>query len=487
MEPPENQKSTIHITVKHGQAQGIEVRFTDSFTIGRGSENDVQLIDTAVSRNHVKFVFDGENWQVQDMGSSNGTFLNGERITTIPLPEQADIQLGKGGPVITAIIEKKETPKNGHTLKERETERLSSETQIIRHYFDKSSTEEAGEHTMMIRRAFEKAHKKKSQKYWVIIGVSLLILITSIGVIAYQKHKINKFKLTAQNIFYDMKSLELQINKLEDVIRVSGNASQANELQDKRLKLRDMEKNYDNFVKELGTYKKLSEEERVIYRMARVFGECELGIPADFAQEVMSYIKKWKSTNRLKEGLERAKTRGYTPVIAKAMNDNNLPPQFFFLALQESGFNERAVGPSTRFGYAKGMWQFIPMTADAYNLLVGPLFAQPVYDPVDDRFNFEKATNAAARYLKYINNTDAQASGLLVMASYNWGEGRVINAIRQMPENPGERNFWKLLAIKSIPQETYDYVFYIFSASVICDNPKLFGFDGDCPDFKKAN
>jgi hypothetical protein len=37
------------------------------------------------------------------------------------------------------------------------------------------------------------------------------------------------------------------------------------------------------------------------------------------------------------------------------------------------------------------------------------------------------------------------------------------------------------LAKKNIPQETYDYVFYIFSATVIYENPRLFGFNFDCP------
>ena len=50
-----------------------------------------------------------------------------------------------------------------------------------------------------------------------------------------------------------------------------------------------------------------------------------------------------------------------------------------------------------------------------------------------------------------------------------------------MPENPADRNFWKLLKYQKIPQETYDYVFYIFSAMVIGENPRLFGFDFDNP------
>jgi hypothetical protein len=50
-----------------------------------------------------------------------------------------------------------------------------------------------------------------------------------------------------------------------------------------------------------------------------------------------------------------------------------------------------------------------------------------------------------------------------------------------MPGNPRDRNFWKLLEQHNIPKETYDYVFYIFSASVIGENPQLFGFDFENP------
>ena len=52
-----------------------------------------------------------------------------------------------------------------------------------------------------------------------------------------------------------------------------------------------------------------------------------------------------------------------------------------------------------------------------------------------------------------------------------------------MPENPRERNFWLLLEkfVSRIPDETYNYIFRIFSAAVIGENPRLFGFDFDNP------
>ena len=69
------------------------------------------------------------------------------------------------------------------------------------------------------------------------------------------------------------------------------------------------------------------------------------------------------------------------------------------------------------------------------------------------------------------------------MASYNWGENRVNRLINEMPANPRDRNFWTFLDKyrHKIPQETYDYVFYIFSAAVIGENPRLFGFNLDNP------
>jgi len=129
------------------------------------------------------------------------------------------------------------------------------------------------------------------------------------------------------------------------------------------------------------------------------------------------------------------------------------------------------------------MWQFIPTTALKYGLKTGPLVNEPIADLRDDRHHFGKSTLAAAKYLRDIYTTDAQASGLLVMASYNWGERQIIELIQSMPQNPRDRNFWRLTSKyrRRIPKETYDYVFSIFSAAVIGENPRLFGFEFDNP------
>jgi membrane-bound lytic murein transglycosylase D len=465
---------TILIKIKDS-----EIRFTDTFTIGRGTDCGLQMADNRVSRHHTRIELDGKRWIVKDLGSANGTYLNGARVEQTPLPARSEIQIGREGPIISVIIESQDPLPEERPAPKPKT--FSSETQIIKHYFDKAKAGEAGEHTMMFLRAFNREHKKKSRKYVMAIGVVLLLLAISGSVILYQKRNLSNLTTAAESIFYSMKSMELQIAKLEEVVILKADQAQIKELAERRAKLKEMGKDYDNFVKQLGIYKRLSEEERIIFRVARLFGECDIIIPRSFLKEVMNYVNKWKATDRLRNGLLRAKSRSYAPTVSAVMKQYNLPPQYFFLALQESGFDERAVGPATRYGHAKGIWQFIAATAHKYGLEPGPLYEKPVYDSLDDRFHFEKATIAAGKYLRDLNNTEAQASGLLVMACYNWGENRIIPIVDKMPENPKERNFWRLLATNKVPQETYDYVFYIFSAAVICEDPRLFGLDIECP------
>jgi membrane-bound lytic murein transglycosylase D len=245
---------------------------------------------------------------------------------------------------------------------------------------------------------------------------------------------------------------------------------------------REMESNYEKYVANLYD-RRLNEKDRLILQVTRRFGECELAAPPEYVREVNRYIRMWQSTNRLAEAVKTAQDLGYTKTIASVFMAQDLPPHYFYLALQESDFNRFNVGPRTRWGIAKGMWQFIPETGQTYGLKIGPLVDLPRADAADDRFDWEKATGAAARYVKDIYATDAQASGLLVMASYNWGEQRVIDLLRKMPRDPRQRNFWKLLELyrERMPLQTYNYVFSIVSAAVIGENPRLFGFKFDNP------
>ena len=139
------------------------------------------------------------------------------------------------------------------------------------------------------------------------------------------------------------------------------------------------------------------------------------------------------------------------------------------------------------------MWQFIPSTGERYGLDPGPLSETAQRDPSDDRQDFALASDAAARYLRDLHGVLTQASGLLVMAAYNWGEHRVAPRLEslptprdvfqaefaEVPTNPSSRNYWTFLSEYGdrMPDQTKDYVIKIFSAAVIGQAPEHFGFE----------
>ena len=466
----------IRVRIEKGKAEKTDFHFTEPFRIGRDKDCEVWITDDVVSRSHAEVVFVEGRWWVQDLQSGNGTFVDDKRVNRAPVAEHTTVKLGISGPILsltTEQVSEAEASDRDHTV-----------THYMRRYFDDSDGKDVGQHTMMVRQAFKQVQEKQKKKFVGIIAVVVCLFLAA-GTYAVYKHmEVRKQRLLAGDIFYAMKSLELEFAGFLKAARRSQDPESLQHVEKYRARRKEMEETYDQFINTLEVYGKgISEKEQVILRIARTFGECEINMPAGFVEEILSYIEKWKSTKRLETAIGRARRKGYIPKISETMLANDMPPQFFYLALQESNFDVNACGPKTRYGIAKGMWQFIPSTAVNYGLRTGPLVNLRRHDPRDERHHFGRSTLAAARYLRDIYDTEAQASGLLVIASYNWGERRVIERIRRMPENPRERNFWRLLADyrNEIPQETYDYVFYIVSAAVIGENPHLFGFDFENP------
>jgi hypothetical protein len=63
--------------------------------IGRGSDADITVDDTGTSRKHVEILWDGKRGQVNDLGSTNGSKLNGVPVTKAPLPPDSIIEIGR--------------------------------------------------------------------------------------------------------------------------------------------------------------------------------------------------------------------------------------------------------------------------------------------------------------------------------------------------------------------------------------------------------
>ena len=63
--------------------------------IGRGHDADITVDDTGISRKHVEILWDGKRAQVNDLGSTNGSQLDGAPVTKAPLTADSVISIGR--------------------------------------------------------------------------------------------------------------------------------------------------------------------------------------------------------------------------------------------------------------------------------------------------------------------------------------------------------------------------------------------------------
>ena len=151
----------------------------------------------------------------------------------------------------------------------------------------------------------------------------------------------------------------------------------------------------------------------------------------------------------------------YLGMIREVLRSRGLPEDLAYTAMIESGFKPDAV---SRAG-AKGMWQFMAGTARRYGLRVDSW--------VDERYDPEKSTVAAAAYLRDLYKQFG--SWTLAHAAYNAGEMKVIRAIKKT----GSTDFWTLAESKYLRRETKDFVPQIHAATVIGRDPDRYGFEFD--------
>ena len=473
--------------------------FSRKFTLGRGKNNDCVVYDNAISRQHLEFKYELGEWYLLDQDSTNGTLLDEVIMrkghwTALSIP--CDISFGA---TQTRLKLSNEEFKNKDFKSDsyedmtvfRQQDRVGVESnevevkeEIERRFLSSDDAENIGDYTKMVRGVI--AQDRKKQKRWrrLVISVSAVLLIGASTLIVLQQNSIERARNIAIEMFYDVKTLEVDLSNTELQLKQEHSDVLQQSVLQKRVRLEEMQSKYQAYLDELRSmdFKQLismSREDELIVKVARAFGESELELPNEFVKEVKKYIEYWKKTKRMARAMEFMESNNYLPIMIDAMAKENLPHQFLYVSLQESNFNPRAIGPETRFGIAKGAWQFLPSTGEEFGLKPGNLADFREFDEDDERFDFEKATYAAAKYLKHIYTTEAQASGLLVMAGYNFGHNRVKRMIKQMPDNPKQRNFWRFLKQYEdrVPKETRDYVFYIFSAAVIGEDPAYFGFD----------
>jgi len=142
------------------------------------------------------------------------------------------------------------------------------------------------------------------------------------------------------------------------------------------------------------------------------------------------------------------------PVIEPILKQNNIPDDFKYLAVVESNL-ENVISPAG----ATGFWQFIKSASKQYGLEVN--------DEVDERYDVEKSTVAACKYL----NTAYKKFGNWTMSASSYNAG--ISGIDKWSGLQKSANYWNLV----LGSETSRYVARIIAIKLIMENPSVYGYD----------
>lgn len=187
--------------------------------------------------------------------------------------------------------------------------------------------------------------------------------------------------------------------------------------------------------------------------------EVHYDFPVVINQKVRYYIKFYSGPGKRVFARWLERSGRYLPMMRRIFAQEGLPKDLTYLALIESGFNDRAYS----WAHAVGPWQFIDST--------GRMMGLKNDWWRDERRDFGKSTRAAAVFLK---NLQQQFHGdwYLAVASYNAGPGKLLQAIRRY----GTRDFWKISRGNLLQDETKNYVPKLLAAIIIAKDPQKYGF-----------
>jgi len=194
------------------------------------------------------------------------------------------------------------------------------------------------------------------------------------------------------------------------------------------------------------------------YRMVEIaVANKSLGFSFQVHPMIQQYLNYYQGRGRstMETGLYRSGM--FMRMARRIFREEGVPENVAWLGQVESMWKPTAMS----WAAASGLWQFIPGTGTRFGL------RRTAY--VDERNSFESATQASARYLKFLANRYG-GNWELAMAAYNSGEGNVDRAIARA----GVANFW--VAYPYLPQETRNYVPNILATILIANNPQQYGF-----------
>jgi membrane-bound lytic murein transglycosylase D len=180
--------------------------------------------------------------------------------------------------------------------------------------------------------------------------------------------------------------------------------------------------------------------------------------PVTMNRQVQMYIDFFQNEHRKLFASWLSKSKQYLPMMQKELKSAGLPLDLAYLAMIESGFNQRACSTAQ----ATGLWQFMTDTGRQYNLRID--------NYIDERRDAEKSTKAAVAMLGNLYREFGDWN--LAVAAYNAGPGKIGTGLKKYNVN----TFWDLAKQQYLSLETIRYVPQLMAAIIIAKDPEKYGF-----------
>jgi len=449
----------------------------DTVRVGRSSENDVVLGEAAmVSGRHLEIRKEGDSYRLVDLNSTNGTFLNGERITEALLEPPCLIRLGVDGPELSFVLDNSPAQDLNQTLvvtPAPDVGSIASEQEVAASSPSKAHEDllsdavhrarmarrmGIGDSTVVImREMLDAALHRTGRKFKAVIAMLACALV---AVSAFGFWKIQGLRKQKNQIDGEIQQIEVML------ARANQNSAETDQLIDRLDQYEDKAMALQKtLLYRVGSF----EHEEAIKNEIRVlmaeFGAETYSIPPEFLGQVKRFVQQYEGPDRPNMARALGEASQEMKTVRQIFEQNNLPPDLAYIVLVESALS----GGSTSPAGAVGLWQFTPATAKYYGLKVG--------GGVDERLDAAKSTRAACKYIRdLILDFGAGSSVMLALAAYNLGPSRVKAAVRKVNDPIKQRSFWYLYRVRAVPPETREYVPKVIAAMIIGRHPERHGF-----------
>ncbi len=459
-----------------GATAGIKYELGDGATcVGRGAQNDlvIQGPDVAsVSISHLEIRREAAGFRLRDLDSTNGTYLNGERITEVDLCATATIRLGSQGPELTFTTEEPAAAELDKTMAIPEgilqppALEPAAPSGTYEGLLWKAVTRARharlkgwGDQTLSImRETLRLALRHTSRRLHWTIGILTAVLIGVAGGAAWKIAALDREK----------HSIDRRIHQVEmQLQQTSGKPTELDrlisELAEYQGRAQQLERNP---LYRFGPHDKEDFLIQEIRTLMAEFGAEVYSVPPEFAERAGHYIELYQGPDRPLVARVLNDSAGQLKVMRLILQEEQLPVDLAYIPLVESALASDKASPAG----ALGPWQLTPVTARAFGLRVDK--------QVDERTNLAKSTRASCRFLReLILDFGAGSSVMLALAAYNLGPSKVKQAVMNTVRDPiKQRDFWYLYRVNALPRETREYVPKVVAAMIVGRNPRHFGF-----------